>query len=698
MRTSSPSRTISRACASGALLLALAAEPAHSQQDAITVTATRVERPSLEVPASVDRVHGEDIGWARPQVNLSESLGRVPGIVVQNRQNYAQDLQISSRGFGARAAFGIRGIRIVSDGIPASFPDGQGQVSHFDLGSAERIEVLRGPFSVLYGNAAGGVINIVTGSGGRDPGAGAELALGSFGMRRAALKAGARAGAADWIVSASRFDIDGYRLHSAATREQLNAKLQLALAPASSLTLVANSFDSPETQDPLGMTRAQMNEHPEQAVAPAYDFDTRKSARQGQLGASFAHRFDAWRMEVSAYGGNRAVRQYLSIPLFVQVAPTHSGGVVDLDRDYGGGSLRFVREAALGGRPLTLTLGGEYERMAEVRKGFLNVGGSLADLKRDEDDIAASTGAYAQGEWRFAERWIALAGLRANRVTFRSEDRFVVPGNADDSGRASFSATTPVAGLLYRLAPAASLYAGLGRGFETPTFAELAYRSAGPGLNFALAAARSRHAELGVKAVLAGRLRLNAALFEVGTSNEIVVDTSSGGRTTFKNAGRTRRTGLELAAEAALPAGFEALLAWTRMEAKFRDGFASGVPPVAIAAGNTLPGVPRSTLHGELAWRHPPSGFRVALETQHRARVWVNDRNTEAADAFTLYNLAAGFTQQSGAWRFSGFLRLDNLTDRRYAGSVIVNEANGRYYEPAPGRNGFLGVTARRAF
>jgi iron complex outermembrane receptor protein len=664
----------------------------QTPSDTVTVTGTRVERPALEIPASVDRVSAEDLRELRPQVNLSESLNRVPGLSIANRQNYAQDLQISSRGFGGRSTFGIRGLRLITDGIPASFPDGQGQVSHFDLSSAERIEVLRGPFSVLYGNSAGGVINLVTERG--TPMASGDLSLGSFGTWRLAAKGGIDNG----VLSLSRFHTDGYRQHSAADREEMNAKLVLPRGD-SSLTLVANVFASPETQDPLGLTRAQMQADPRQVAASALQFDTRKTVAQSQLGAALAHRLSEWTLNAAVYGGHRDVRQYLGIPLAVQGGPTHSGGVVDLDRGYGGASLRLSRDATVLGRPFTLHFGGEYERMAERRQGFINDNGAIGLQKRNEDDYVTSTGLYAQGEWRFADKWIALGGLRTNRVDFRTEDYFAA--NGDDSGRKRYSATTPVAGLLYRLAPTVSLYANYGRGFETPTFAELAYRTTGPGLNFGLQAAKSRHVETGVKAIF-GNVRVNAALYDIGTRDEIAIESNSGGRSTFKNAGRTHRGGFELGADARLPLGFEAALAWTRMEAKFLDSFGSvaGTPatPVTVPVGSRLPGVPRATLYGELRWRYAPAGFVALVEYFHKSRVWVDDRNSEAADSYGVTNLAAGFTQVAGRWRFQEYLRVDNLANRRYAGSVVVNDANLRFYEPAPGRNWTAGVSARLDF
>jgi iron complex outermembrane receptor protein len=671
-------------------------------QDAITVTGTRVERPTMEIPASVDRVDADDIHFTRPMVNLSESLNRVPGISVQNRQNYAQDLQISSRGFGGRSTFGVRGLRLVTDGIPASFPDGQGQVSHWDLSSAGRIEVLRGPFAVMYGNASGGVINLTTERGA--PAATADYSLGSFRSRRAGLQLGGKLGdgGGDGIVSGSTFHTDGYRLHSAADRDLLNAKLFLPVGGAGNLTVVANSINNPNAQDPLGLTRAQMNANPQQVADVANQFDTRKTVTQNQIGTGYAHRFSDWTLNATVYAGHRDVRQTLGIPLATQNLATHSGGVVDLDRDYEGAGLRLTRDAMLLGAPITFMVGGDVETMKERRKGFINNNGWIAALKRNEDDTVTSTGLYAQGEWRLTERWIALAGVRASRVAFNSEDFFIAPGNGNDSGAKTYSATTPAAGILYRLTPAASLYANAGRGFETPTFAELAYSPTGPGLNFALNASHSTNYEAGLKAIVADRVRVNFALFDIVTHDEIAVATNAGGRATYRNVGRTRRDGVELGATASLPLGFEAALAWTRMEAKFLESFTSvaNTPavPVTVRAGNFLPGVPQSAFYAELRWRYAPAGFTAVLEYQTKSRLWADDANTAYADGYRLTNAAANFVQQSGNWTLTEYVRVDNLTNRRYAGSVIVNDANLRFFEPSPGITGVVGLQAKLGF
>ncbi|HZM36613.1 MAG TPA: TonB-dependent receptor [Burkholderiales bacterium] len=656
-----------------AMALALGSASALAQEDAVVVTATRVPQPSLEVPASVDRIYADEIRQGKPQVNLSESLGRVPGIVVQNRQNYAQDLQISSRGFGARATFGVRGIRLIADGIPATMPDGQGQASTFALGSAERIEVLRGPFSALYGNAAGGVIVVDTEDPPGSPTVEPSFYAGSYDTWKAAV----RFGGANALGDLSRFETDGYREHSAARRDQLNAKLKLG-----GWTVVANSLRQPESQDPGGLDRAAFEEDPRQASPNAEPFDTRKTVNQDQAGLRFQHRLGgSGSMEASLYAGQREVLQFLG---FAGDFGLSSGGVVDLDRTYGGGALRFFIESS---PSLKFSLGAEYDRMDEHRRGYVNDFGEPGELRRDEDDVVDSTDFYAQAEWRFAERWTAHGGLRTSRVEFRSTDHFVTATNPDDSGSRSYSETTPVAGLVFRATKFFSLYGNLGRGFETPTFAELAYRNTGTGLNFDLEPSRSKHAELGAKAILPGLARVNAAVFDIDVSDEIVVDVAANGRTTFRNAGHTARRGLELFAETLLPGPWSAQAAYTRLDATFEDG---------MNAGNLLPGVPRTQAYAALAYRRD-AGY-AQLEVMHRSRVAVNDANDEFAESYTVASVVAGLVQRGRSWRITEFVRIDNLTDETYAGSVIVNESNGRFYEPAPQRNTTIGVQASLQF
>jgi iron complex outermembrane receptor protein len=682
------------------IVLALAPACAVAQEEGVVVSATRSPQPALEIPASVDRIYGDEIREGRPGVNLSESLGRVPGISVQNRQNYAQDLQIQSRGFGARATFGVRGIRLFADGIPATMPDGQGQASTFSLGSAQRIEVLRGPYSALYGNASGGVISVETENGAAVPTLEGGVLAGSYRTWKSELKFGGTWGALDGIGDLSRFQTNGYRGHSWARRDQENAKLRYRFSEDTSFTLVANQLRQPQTQDPGGLTRAQVAQDPKQVQPGVIQFNARKTIDQGQGGGTLRHRIDASsRVEASFYGGERWVEQYLSIPAATQAAITHSGGVVAIDRDYGGGALRYFKDLT---PALKLSVGAEYDTMHDIRKGYLNVNGERGALKRDEDNYASTTGLYVQADWKLTERWSADAGVRRTSVSFRNDDHFITasPLNGDDSGRRSFSATTPVAGLVFRATPATSFYGNAGRGFETPTFLELANQNGSSGLNLGLNASTSDHLELGAKTIQAGLFRANAAIFKITTKDEIAVDQNSGGRATFKNVGHTDRQGFELGAETLAGGPLEARIAYTYLKAVYRDSFTTsfllGAPPQTVASGSMIPGVAKSVLYGELRYRREP--FFAQLEGVSKSKVAVNDPNSEFADAYVVANAVAGLVQQDERWRVTEFVRVDNLFDKSYVGSVIVNEGNGRYYEPSPRRNMTVGLSATYRF
>ncbi|HSQ04935.1 MAG TPA: TonB-dependent receptor, partial [Burkholderiales bacterium] len=591
----------------------------------VVVSATRTERDSFDLPVAIDTVPRNAVREDKPQVNLSESLARVPGIAVLNRQNYAQDLQISSRGFGGRSAFGVRGIRLIADGIPATSPDGQAQAASFDLSAAQRIEVMRGPFSTLYGNAAGGVIQVFTADGPPEPTLSGSLFIGSYGMYKADVQFGGQKESLNYLLDASRFHTDGYREHSAATRDQTNAKFKLPLA-SGLVTMIVNTLDQPNTQDPLGLTRAQVAANPRQVDASALTFNTRKSVRQNQLGLIYDVEVGVRdQLQAKTYLGDRQVTQFQAIPLAAQAAATSSGAVVDLDRGFGGLGVRWTHRVSEGERPLTFTAGMDYDRQAERRMGFINNNGIAGAVKRNEKDVVANTDAYAQLEWNIAPRWNASAGLRHSRVKFDSRDYFIVPGNGDDSGSVTYTHTTPVAGVLFKVTSAWHVYANIGRGFETPTFTELAYRAGGvSGLNFALQPATSVHKEIGVKGKIARATRVNLALFHINTSNEIVVNNAAGGRTDFKNASATRREGVEASWESLLGHGFEAYVSYTWINAEFTQPFTSGTPPVAVAVGSKLAGVPQYSVYGELVWRHRPSGFHAGVEVRSSGKIYVN--------------------------------------------------------------------------
>ena len=690
------------------LLIPCAAAMAADEQrvaaetlDRIVVTATRLESvDAFDVPASVDTVVLGD-GGARPLSALSEALDGIPGLRARERQNLAQDTQLSIRGFGARSTFGVRGLRLYADGVPATMPDGQGQVSHFNMQGADRVEVLRGPFSALHGNSSGGVIQLWSDIPGEGHEARVQAGAGSHGNRVLGARVRGAGDVAGYSVAASMLETDGYRAHSAARRESLNAKVRLKPGRAT-LDLVLNHFDAPDAKDPLGLTRAQAWQDPRQATSVATQFDTRKSVRQDQLGTVYEWPFASGHLlRAMAYGGRRDVEQYLALPGAAQANPLNAGGVIDLDNDYGGADVRWSWTGELAGRAFEVSAGANADRQRQHRRGYENfVGPALGvrgALRRDERNQVWNVDQYAQAWWQFASRWSVLAGARHSRIAFRSRDAYIMANNPDDSGQVTYERTMPVAGLVYAPIDALRLYASTGRGFETPTFNEIGYRAdGGAGLAFDLRPAISRNMELGMKWRGGQSARIDAALFRADTDDELAVARNVGGRSSYRNAGAARRQGVELQAGLQLHAAWQLQLAYTWLDATFRDGFpictSSGctTPGVQVAAGTRIPGVARQQASVRLGWQGEQ--WSAAAQLLGVGAVTVNDTGSERAPGHGLLNLELARDWPAGTGRLQGFARIDNALDRFHIGSVIVNEGNGRFYEPGAGRTFTVGL------
>ncbi|MCK9685036.1 TonB-dependent receptor family protein [Scleromatobacter humisilvae] len=700
------------AVASATYALCAAQAPDTPAAQSVTITATRIATPAFDVPASITLVTLSPDTDTRPGINISETLGGVPGLLARDRQNYAQDVQISVRGFGARSTFGIRGVRVYIDGIPGTMPDGQGQISNVDLGTAAAIEVLRGPFSALYGNSSGGVVQVFTEDGGGSPkwtfggGAGSNHELRYDGKLTGA------EGNLDYVASVSHFETDGYRQHSAARRDIENVKLGLRLDERSRITIVGNGVELPYAQDALGLSRVELQTIGPRAADPsAIQFNTRKSLAQTQAGVIYDLRVDADNaLRAMVYGGHRDTEQFQSIPVTSQASATAPGGVIQLGRDYDGADLRWTTQGIVDRQRWSLVGGLAYDKLREHRYGyqsFIGTGGAQVvgvqgALRRNEINDVQDLDPYLQGEWHPADAWTLDAGVRHSSVRFVSHDEYIVGTNPNDSGGANYSATLPVLGVLYALRPDVHFYATAGKGFETPTLNEIAYRPDKlTGLNFDLKPSRSKNLELGVKTQSATWGVLDAAVFGTRTTNEIVTLSNTGGRSTYQNAASTRRLGLELEWSKPLPHDLNAQVAYTLLDAQYTDAFAECVTtPCAsthVASGNRIPGVARNALFASLAWA-PAQGWRAGVEARALSRVFVNDTNADPAASFVTANLSGGYLWPLGHWQWSAFGRVDNVTGRRYIGSVIVNEGNGRYFEPAPGRAYFAGLTGSYRF
>lgn len=682
-----------------ALLLPLIAAAQAADEQTMVVTAAPTTVSELDTPAAVSVVNGDEMRQAAPRVNLSESLGAVPGLQVQNRQNYAQDLQLSIRGFGSRSTYGVRGLRIYVDGIPATMPDGQGQTSNIDIGSVDTIEVLRGPFSALYGNSSGGVINVTSQTGTQPPTVEASSYYGSFGTWHYGMKAtgavgdGSHAGDVDYTVSTNRFTTHGYRDHSGARKNLANARLGVRINDVSKLTLLLNSVDI-KANDAGGLTADEWRDNPRQS--PRGDqYNTRKNTRQTQAGLRYERQLSAQDdLSVMMYAGERETTQFQSIPRAPQLKPSHAGGVIDLTRHYQGIDTRLTHRGELL-VPVTLTAGLDYENMSERRKGYENFVmvngapqyGEQGALRRNERNLMWNVDPYLQTQWQLTDKLSLDAGVRYSSVWFDSNDYYITPGNGDDSGDASYHKWLPAGSLKYALTDAWNVYLSAGRGFETPTINELSYRSDNQsGLNFGLKPSTNDTVEIGSKTRIGNGL-FTAALFQTNTDNEIVVDSSSGGRTSYKNAGKTRRQGMELGLDQQFGESWRLKAAWTWLDATYR----TNVCDDASCNGNRIPGIARNMGYASFGYQ-PEQGWYAGSDIRYMSDIMANDENTAKAPSWTVVGLTTGYKWSYGRMDMDLFGRIDNLFDREYVGSVIVNESNGRYYEPAPGRNYGIGL------
>lgn len=664
---------------------------------AVVVSASRAEQRSFDAPAAVVSIDRDTIQNAGPQVNLSESLNRVPGLTILNRQNYAQDLQVSIRGFGARSAFGIRGIRLLVDGIPATTPDGQGQGSSISLTSTDRIEVLRGPLAQLYGNSAGGVIQAFTRDAPAQPEIGAQLYTGSYGLRRSDWQYAGKVGGVGLVADYSTFDSTGFRGNSNTERKQFNGKISFDANEATRVNVVLNRFDMPLALDPTGLTAAQLLADPSQAGTNAISRHARKVVLQNQLGTSVKHTIDAERsLTARLYYGTRDNTQYQT------GAATATGAWVGLERAYYGTGLQYNAQSKIGATPVTWVVGYEFDRSNEKRQGGVAALGEKTSTTRNEDNQASNSDLFVQATAQVSEQISLVGGLRYSTVSFKSDDRFLKDG--DGSGSTSYRAGSPVLGMTYHANDSLNLYANYGKGFESPTLAEVAYKGAGtPAFNTAINASRSQHYELGAKWLPTAQSRVDFTLFQIDSTDEIVVASNTGGNSTFKNAPGTKRTGWELSGNTLLTPNIRVTLAASQTNAKFSQAFTTGT--TNVASGNKIPGIPQSFVFSELLWtdlkmsdsgtnRNKTAGLgaQAGLELTHAGRLYANDTNTATADGYNTLNAKVSYGWAVASGVLTASARVDNLTDKRYVGSVIVNQAASQFYEPAPGRNWTAGL------
>ena len=678
------------------------AETTEYQLPVITVQAVHTDSELLSTSASIQKVQAATV-QNNANVNLSEVLQGVAGLQINNRENYAQDLQISMRGFGARSTFGVRGIRMYVDGIPATMPDGQGQSSNIDLNSLDHIEVLTGPFSSLYGNSSGGTILAESKEGQGKDSIQVGLNAGSHHKQQAniQLQGGSeQANQPAYVISSSYFDTDGFRDHSAAQKVLNNAKLTWNLEDGSKINWVMNRVDI-DADDPQGLSREQWKANPKQVNDSNNIYNVRKEIEQTQTGLTWTKPLnDQQELYSMLYLGNRQVVQYQSIPKGPQANVRHAGGVIDFDRDYYGADFRWTGKEVLPNT--TLVAGVALDRMVEDRKGYNNYNhagtfGVKGDLRRNENNTLWNLDPYVQASWQFLPTWHLDTGLRYSNVHYESDDRYIVAGNGDDSGSTDYQKLLPSVALGWEILPELYAYASYGKGFETPTFTEMAYPTlATSGINFDLKPASSDTYELGVKSQNAFGL-FTLAVFNTVTKNDIVPDDANAGRNTFRNAEQTLRQGAELAWQHQLWQDLKLSASYSYLDATFDADIAATTTKPLIKKGTYIPGIAKNQAFTRIAWQ-PEQGFQAGLEARYMDKIYVDDINSDTAPSYTVVAANVGYLWVNRDWKVNSYARVDNLFDRNYVGSVIVNDSNSRFFEPADGRNFSVGMSVTKAF
>lgn len=684
------------------IVLVLAARALAAQQDTVpprdtivqqlapVVTVTRERgRSPLDVPYAVSTVRPDSARPGQRHMSLDETLLMLPGVTVANRTNPSQDPRISIRGFGARSQFGVRGIRILRDGMPITLPDGQTPVDYLDLESIGQVEVIRGSAASLYGNGAGGVIELHSAPPPVAPLAGSIRGWGgSNALQRWTGTFGGSDGAVSFLGDVSHTEQDGYRdySHQRVTSGYARADWR---AGQTHVALQGLAYDMPLGQNPGALTLARLDSSRTMADPFSVVKRARKQVTQLQVGLSADRTLGRGEVSANVYGGTRDLYNPLTF------------AVVDVGRTSSGAGARYSITGTLGALPNRFTVGIDAQWLNDLRRNWANCNGvgtptaSCPDLPSekgaisiDQRELVSSVGPYVRDEITLGGRYRLSAGVRADNVRFQVEDHLITPSNPDNSGVRTLHAVSPMVGLDVKLSPMHALYASVSSAFETPTTTELGNKPDGSaGINPDLKPQYSTTYEVGAKGLAWLHVSYSVALFDTEVRDELIQYEVPGGagRTYYRNAGRTRREGAELGLTAEVGA---VELGATYSYAHYR--FRQFVVDTVNLAGNEIPGIPTNQFQAFVTWRRGPL-FATAEGLAQNA-VFVDDANTTSTSGYTVFNLRLGATSVFGNPWVSPVLGVQNLFDKTYVGSVAVNATGGKYFEPSPGRTFFAGM------
>lgn len=654
----------------------------------MVITTTRQDAQLGTVPASVSVIGQDSIQLGQPQLSLAESINGIPGLFAQNQSNFAQDLRVSIRGAGSRASFGIRGIQIYIDGIPATTTDGQGGVDDIDLGSAQRVEVIRGPASALYGSSSGGVISLISEKGPDTPFVQFSATRGAFDMGKYQFKAGGRAGDVNYLVNLSRLDLEGYRDNAEVEHDMLNSRFDYQPSPDSNMTIIFNAVDSPVANDPGGLPAALVAADPTQAWGNNLLYEGGEALDQQRLGVVYTADLSATQQIT--------VRNFYLWRDFKTFLPFESEGVSAFERFFYGGGLKYDQSGTLAGLPNQVTVGIDYSSQRDDRTRFDNLQGVQGPLTQDQAENAQGYGIYVRNDTQINDRLNLVVGGRFDSLSLEIRDHFLA--NADQSGTLDFNEFSPMIGLTYALAENIRLYGKYGTAFETPTFTEIA----GPGGDLGDAgislsgfsdvkAQEARSLEVGLRGQLASKLDFDLVVYTMTVGDEVVNTATLGSRGVFENAD-TDRFGFEALGIYAFNDQLQLTGSYT-----FSDFTFDSFPTNTAAEGNNLPLIPEHQFFSELKYVSGTGLFAI-LDYQWVDEIYTNNANAATSDAYGVANLRFGHTFNSNNLRIEPFIGVKNLTDEEYNDNARPNAFGGRFYEPAPERNVYAGANIRYEF
>ena len=647
-----------------------------------TVTATRVDRSLYEVPAAVGVVDRTDITNGKQRLGLDETLVQLPGLFLQNRYNFAQSLKISIRGFGARANFGTRGVKLYQDGIPLTTVDGQGGIEDIDLNSVTRIEVLKGPASSLYGSSSGGVVNFFTGNDDPfEPYVEGNYSIGEYQTHIGNIKTGGQHDKLNYFLNISHLDTTGYRKHSRTRNTKFNSKFIYDIDSNSDFTVVMTAYDAPQAQDPGGINQASVDTDRRQARLLNVTKNSGEDIDQQKLGLTY-------RRDITP-DQELIVRNYYVHRDFQALLPLFSGDDwVEFDRFQFGGGVQYNINGELLGLGNRTTFGFDIDTQEDDRQRYANNSGVQGALALDQLEKGDSIGVYIRNETDLTDSLELSLGVRYDNVDLEVDDQFL--SNGDDSAELNFEEVSPMAGLLWKINPAINAYFNVSNVFETPTFTELT--GVAPGGFTNVSAQKAWNYEVGFKGVVSPRLNYQLAVFHIDVEDEIINTVNIGGRTAFANADTTRN-GVETSVSFIPVTGLNVLMSYTYNDFTF-DSFPVSQCGVANCNGNELPGLPEHNFYTEWSYTHP-SGFFSSIDFQYVSNFYVDNNNTAQNRAYGVSNLRLGYTGVVDGIEFTPYFGINNLFDEEYIGNVRINAFGGRYFEPAPEFNVFAGLSVR---